>query len=125
LCLALSLFAAGCGPSRDLDLAAAAGDFPLVSRSDVPPIAEPGGSMGVGAEGSGAAVRFADGSSANVSLGGLYYAASGRWCRRFQIAEPVPGQPSAASTETACQTSGGWQRTRPVVVTGFGATGRL
>jgi hypothetical protein len=122
-CALACLIASGCATAgnRGVDLAAASGDLPL-SGSAAARVAEPAGILGSGAEGSQAAVRFADGSSASVALGGLYYAASGRWCRRYQIAEPAAARPT--STETACQGSGGWHRSRPVVVTGFGTASR-
>lgn len=82
------------------------------------------GFLGSGAIGATGEAQFADGRTATVALGPKYFSANGRWCRRFQILAPGTGSAGAPEEETACSGRGGWQRSRPLVVTQIPATQR-
>lgn len=73
--------------------------------------------LGSGAIGDTGEAQFADGRAATVTLGPKYFSGSGRWCRRFHVHAPGDGAGAAPEEQTACSDRGGWQRSRPLVVT--------
>lgn len=75
------------------------------------------GFLGSGSIGDTGEALFADGRAATVTLGPKYFSASSRWCRRFHILAPGSGSGGAPEEQTACSDRGGWQRSRPLVVT--------
>lgn len=82
------------------------------------------GFLGSGTIGATGEAQFADGRAATVALGPKYFSASGRWCRRFHVLAPGDGTGTAPEEQTACSDHGGWQRSRPLVVTRIPAAQR-
>ena len=80
--------------------------------------------LGSGTVGATGEAQFADGRAATVALGPKYFSASGRWCRRFHVLAPGDGYGAAPEEQTACSDRGGWQRSRPLVVTRIPAAQR-
>jgi hypothetical protein len=113
----------GCAMTADdgYALAALTGDAALARDSGW----DQSGFLGSGAIGATGEAQFADGRAATVALGPKYFSGSGRWCRRFHVLAPGDGTGAAPPEEqTACSDRGGWQRSRPLVVTRIPAAQR-
>lgn len=127
-CAGLSAVTAGCAApqAHSVVLAATSGDFAVGMGATAPGAAPAagGGFLGSGIEGASGPVQFADGTTATVTLGAKYFAASGRWCRHFRPVTATAALEPPASTEIACLADGGWRRARPVVVNRFSDTSR-
>lgn len=121
--LAISWLLGGCTmvDDQNLHVATTASDVPLASRAHGGARLDNAGFLGNGTFGTTGEAYFSNYAAATVLLGERYYAASGRWCRHFQLVASGNVEDgvntSKSEIRSACLDTTGWRLTRRVVVT--------